>query len=293
MYPTLPFNFPLNNTSNLSMYLSNQKSAIPLNASFIQKFPIQQQQQPRNLPLQNQMSMFSGLYTQLLQQQRLAAANSTPSMNKFSPMVLKPQSPEALSFEAQMMMARRMNMKDENMNKRQEGLYVKHEAQQENLHVKEEEETDDTDTSEKSGSGSKLLSSSKKIAKTTQPAAKRTKKVKTPEEGKEGKKTRMSWSPNEDALLLSLIEKYGKRWAQLAHLMGGRTGKQVRDRYLNVLVPNINRGKWTDEEDKSVWTLYKEIGPQWCKIAARLDGRTEAQVKNRFYTFLKKHFEGK
>jgi len=151
------------------------------------------------------------------------------------------------------------------------------------------EETDDTDTSEKSSSaGSKLQAGSKKIAK-----VKRSPKALKAEEGKESKKTRMSWNPSEDAKLLGLIEVHGKRWAKLASLMEGRSGKQVRDRYLNVLIPDINRGRWMEDEDNTVWSLYKEIGPQWCRIAEKLEGRTEAQVKNRFYTYLKKHFESK
>jgi len=105
------------------------------------------------------------------------------------------------------------------------------------------------------------------------------------------KKSRNSWSQAEDAQLVALIDIHGKRWAEVARIMTGRTGKQVRDRYLNVLTPNINKGCWTPIEDQMILALHNEIGAQWCRIAEYLHGRTESQVKNRFYTYLKKKCE--
>jgi len=104
------------------------------------------------------------------------------------------------------------------------------------------------------------------------------------------KKTRRTWSPEEDVQLLGFIEKYGKKWAKIASCMKSRNGKQVRDHYLNALAPDINRGVWTEEEDKAIIFYYKKYGAQWCKIAECLSGRTETQVKGRFYTNLKQKF---
>ena len=71
-------------------------------------------------------------------------------------------------------------------------------------------------------------------------------------------------------------------------MMEGRTGKQIRDRYLNKLRPNIRRGEWTIEEDRTLLSCYYQIGHKWSKIATYLPGRTEGQVKNRFYSHIKK-----
>jgi len=70
--------------------------------------------------------------------------------------------------------------------------------------------------------------------------------------------------------------------------MEGRTGKQIRDRYLNKLRPNIKCGDWSPAEDAKLVSLCKEIGHRWSAIATYLPGRTEAQVKNRFYSHIKK-----
>eukprot|EP00331_Platyophrya_macrostoma_P010753 CAMPEP_0176425702 /NCGR_PEP_ID=MMETSP0127-20121128/11530_1 /TAXON_ID=938130 /ORGANISM="Platyophrya macrostoma, Strain WH" /LENGTH=263 /DNA_ID=CAMNT_0017806881 /DNA_START=120 /DNA_END=911 /DNA_ORIENTATION=+ len=63
-----------------------------------------------------------------------------------------------------------------------------------------------------------------------------------------------------------------------------RNGKQIRDRYLNKLNPMIRNSKWTAEEDKKLLHLYEMHGRKWCRISKELPGRTEAMVKNRFYS---------
>jgi len=73
--------------------------------------------------------------------------------------------------------------------------------------------------------------------------------------------------------------------------MEGRTGKQIRDRYLNKLRPNIKCGDWSNQEDELLVKLLNEIGNRWSLIATHLPGRTEGQVKNRFYSSIKKRLE--
>lgn len=99
---------------------------------------------------------------------------------------------------------------------------------------------------------------------------------------------RKPWQPHEDAKVLELVGRYGQSWAVVATMMEGRTGKQIRDRYLNKLRPNIKRGEWTNEEDRILLSCYYQIGHKWSKIATYLPGRTEGQVKNRFYSHIKK-----
>jgi len=57
------------------------------------------------------------------------------------------------------------------------------------------------------------------------------------------------WSPEEDELLLQLIETSGKRWKLIAEALGNanpRTPAMVRNRYLR-----IERGRWLTEQGKS------------------------------------------
>lgn len=70
--------------------------------------------------------------------------------------------------------------------------------------------------------------------------------------------------------------------------MEGRTAKQIRDRYIHILRPNIKKGDWTPQEDQHILALYYQFGHKWSKIATLVEGRTEGQVKNRFYSHIKK-----
>jgi len=99
---------------------------------------------------------------------------------------------------------------------------------------------------------------------------------------------RKFWLPAEDAQLIELVNIYGEKWSKIASVMKGRTGKQIRDRYINSLKPGIRQEAWTPAEDELLIRLYRKIGNKWSKIAHCLKGRTENQVKNRFRTYLKR-----
>jgi hypothetical protein len=69
--------------------------------------------------------------------------------------------------------------------------------------------------------------------------------------------------------------------------MLNRTGKQIRDRYLNSLDPTLKKVKFTNEEDLLIQKLYMKYGSKWTKIALHLEGRSGDMIKNRFYSVLK------
>ncbi|XP_074567630.1 transcription factor MYB17-like isoform X2 [Curcuma longa] len=67
-----------------------------------------------------------------------------------------------------------------------------------------------------------------------------------------------------------------------------RCGKSCRLRWANYLRPDIKRGPFTVEEDKSIIQLHAILGNKWSAIAAQLAGRTDNEVKNYWNTHLKK-----
>jgi len=101
------------------------------------------------------------------------------------------------------------------------------------------------------------------------------------------------WSKEEDEELLEYIRTIGTNWSLISKYIPSRTGKQIRDRYLNALDPNVNRGKFTEEEDDKIIELYKQYGPAWSKISSQIIGRTGDMIKNRFYSTLKKNINNK
>ena len=99
------------------------------------------------------------------------------------------------------------------------------------------------------------------------------------------------WTVFEDKKVLKLVKQYGRDWGLISKVMVSRTGKQIRDRYLNSLDPNLNKGKFSPYEDQIILNQYIKFGSKWTKISNYLHGRSGDMVKNRFYTFLKKHAE--
>ncbi len=100
-----------------------------------------------------------------------------------------------------------------------------------------------------------------------------------------------TWKKEEDELILSLIEKYGTSWSKISKIVKTRNGKQIRDRYMNVLAPNINKKKFSPEEDFLLIQLYEKYGPKWATIRNFFKNRTTDMIKNRFHSCLKKRYD--
>ena len=60
---------------------------------------------------------------------------------------------------------------------------------------------------------------------------------------------------------------------------------------MEVLAPNINKNKFTSDEDNLLLNLYKKYGPKWSKIHTYFKERTTDMIKNRFHSTLKRKFE--
>ena len=95
-----------------------------------------------------------------------------------------------------------------------------------------------------------------------------------------------NWKKEEDDKLLELYKKYGKNWSKISKEMKTRTGKQIRDRFLNSLDERVIKRKFNNDEDEEILNLYKKYGNCWSLIAKNLKGRTGDMVKNRFYSKL-------
>jgi len=101
-----------------------------------------------------------------------------------------------------------------------------------------------------------------------------------------------SWKKDEDQKIIDLVNKHGKAWSKISKILGSRNGKQIRDRFINVLDPEIKKGKFSEEEDRKLVVLFKQYGPKWATIAKYYPNRTADMIKNRFHSSIKKRIGG-
>ncbi|NXF80059.1 SNPC4 protein, partial [Sclerurus mexicanus] len=92
------------------------------------------------------------------------------------------------------------------------------------------------------------------------------------------------WTPEEDAMLLAAVKKYGERdWYKIRTEVPGRSDAQCRDRYLKALHWNVKKGKWSLEEEEQLIELVQKHGlGHWSKIASELPHRTGSQCLSKW-----------
>ncbi|KAJ6339314.1 hypothetical protein OIU77_007304 [Salix suchowensis] len=98
------------------------------------------------------------------------------------------------------------------------------------------------------------------------------------------------WTAEEDKKLVNFILSHGQCcWRAVPKLAGlRRCGKSCRLRWTNYLRPDLKRGLLNEDEEKLVIDLHARLGNRWSKIAARLPGRTDNEIKNHWNTYIKK-----
>ncbi|GER51145.1 Myb family transcription factor family protein [Striga asiatica] len=98
------------------------------------------------------------------------------------------------------------------------------------------------------------------------------------------------WTEEEDVQLLFYVNLLGdRRWDFISKVSGlKRTGKSCRLRWVNYLHPGLKRGKMTPHEERLVLQLHSKWGNRWSRIARKLPGRTDNEIKNYWRTYMRK-----
>ncbi|KAE8132872.1 Homeodomain-like protein [Aspergillus pseudotamarii] len=95
------------------------------------------------------------------------------------------------------------------------------------------------------------------------------------------------WTPEEDKLLCrevhnQLSEGRVRDWRSIADKIPGRTNKDCRKRWHNVLSGGLNKGYWTEEEDKLLTHAVQIHGETWTVVADVVKTRSADQCAKRW-----------
>jgi hypothetical protein len=100
-------------------------------------------------------------------------------------------------------------------------------------------------------------------------------------------RVRHPFQPEEDALLIQILSETGfVNWESVAEQFTGRTARQCRERWFNYLCPAVRTGPWTAEEDDLLLANLQRFGRAWSLISRSFNGRSENDIKNRWYSHL-------
>ncbi|XP_026444601.1 uncharacterized protein LOC113344947 [Papaver somniferum] len=96
------------------------------------------------------------------------------------------------------------------------------------------------------------------------------------------------WTAEEDDYLRKWVEFYkGKHWKTVASGLHNRTDVQCLHRWQKVLNPEVNKGPWSQEEDRKLIELVSKSEPiKWSVVAKSIPGRIGKQCRERWHNHL-------
>ena len=102
-------------------------------------------------------------------------------------------------------------------------------------------------------------------------------------------KQKSKFTEEEDQIIRAFVSKNGpKSWKKAQPLLPGRTPRQIRERWVNYLSPEVSHEPWTKEEDDLILNLVDKYGKKWSHISRSFKKRTDVSIKNRFTLLLRR-----
>jgi hypothetical protein len=94
------------------------------------------------------------------------------------------------------------------------------------------------------------------------------------------------FTPEEDVIIQDYVNEFGMKWTVIANEMKTRTHRQIRERYVNYLSPQLQpTKKWSfEEEEKLIDILSTRNNVSWKFLEKDFPGRTDVSIKNKSKT---------
>lgn len=105
---------------------------------------------------------------------------------------------------------------------------------------------------------------------------------------------KFKWDIREDKFIIDIKKKIPKiKWKCLSkayneHFKTNKNTFLIRSRLKYFLNPKIQQGRLSEEEKNKIMENYKIYGPKWSKISKHIPSRNDQQIKNYFYSSLRK-----
>lgn len=97
-----------------------------------------------------------------------------------------------------------------------------------------------------------------------------------------------NWNEEEDLILIKWGERHGnKKWDQCVKILKERNEKECQERWINILNPELIKGKWQVEEQIKLFAYLVIFGCSWGKVSNHLKTRSEQVIKTFFYSCLR------
>ncbi|CAD8172246.1 unnamed protein product [Paramecium octaurelia] len=94
--------------------------------------------------------------------------------------------------------------------------------------------------------------------------------------------SRRRWTSNEDAILISAIQKYGTNWCQVAQSFSNRNPNSCIQRWKRMNGKNQKLQKWSLKDDQLLSKLVGLYGRKWKKISKYFTSKTNKQCMERY-----------
>lgn len=101
------------------------------------------------------------------------------------------------------------------------------------------------------------------------------------------------WTADEDERLKHLVAQNGNKkalnWVAIATRLQGRSDQQCREHWFRSLRPQLDRKRWTPEEDREILKRVAEIGMKWARISKEyMPSRCDNDIRERWSAMIRR-----